>query len=89
MSVSIVVSTLEHTEIMIDNIVAGHVILQNALEDVNVNKDKFEREKLYQATMHVAKHMLNQKLITAKEYKRIEDRMSEKYKPVFGSLLLI
>lgn len=47
----------------------------------------FNAEKLYQATMTIAKSMLKEDLITSEEYSIIEAKMLEKYKPIFGTLL--
>lgn len=51
-----------------------------------VDKDKFRNEKLYQATMGVARKMLSDGLISEEEYCRIDTIFLEKYQPVFGTL---
>ncbi len=52
-----------------------------------MSEEMFNAEKLYQATMTIAKSMLEKNLITAEEYSIIDTKMLEKYRPVFGSLL--
>lgn len=48
-----------------------------------MDKKAFHDEAIFQATMHIARRMLDQKLLTKKEYKAFEQRMIEKYKPIF------
>ena len=48
--------------------------------------DKFQAEKLYLATMHLAQRMLSDGLIDRAEYRKIEVVFREKYKPVAGTL---
>lgn len=52
-----------------------------------MSEEMFNAAKLYQATMTIAKSMLEKNLITAEEYSIIDTKMLEKYRPVFGSLL--
>lgn len=52
-----------------------------------MDKNEFKREKLYQATMLVAKKMLKNGIISTEEYQEIDVKMNEKYKPIFGTLL--
>ena len=52
-----------------------------------MDKNEFKREKLYQATMLVAKKMLKNGMISIEEYQEIDVKMNEKYKPIFGTLL--
>jgi hypothetical protein len=58
-----------------------------ALEVSAMSEEMFNAEKIYQATMTIAKSMLAKNLITAEEYSIIDTKMLEKYKPAFGSLL--
>ena len=60
---------------------------QIALEVSAMSEEMFNAEKLYQATMAIAKSMLTKGLITAEEYAIIDTKMLEKYRPVFGMLL--
>lgn len=52
-----------------------------------MNDEQFEREKLYQASMEMFRKMLDQGLITEEEYEVIDTKMSEKYRPIIGTLL--
>ncbi len=51
-----------------------------------MSKEEFKSEKLYQATMHIARKMLNEGLITEEEYRQIDTIFSEKYQPTLGTL---
>jgi len=52
-----------------------------------MSKEQFERERLYQATIAVARTMLRNGLITEDEFAIIDTKMREKYRPLLGSLL--
>lgn len=52
----------------------------------NVTKEHFEREKNYRTSQAIVKSMLNQGLITDREYKKIDTILKHKYRPVFGGL---
>ena len=51
-----------------------------------VSKDDFRNEKLYQATMGMARKMLSEGLISEEEYRQIDTIFLAKYQPVFGTL---
>lgn len=51
-----------------------------------VNKNDFRNEKLYQATMGMARKMLSEGLISEEEYRQIDTIFLAKYQPVFGTL---
>ncbi|MCC6095661.1 MAG: hypothetical protein LKE59_11595 [Eubacterium sp.] len=51
-----------------------------------MNKEQFQREKLYQASMQMFRMMLKQGLITSQEFTVISSKMQEKYRPLFGTL---
>lgn len=51
-----------------------------------MSKEEFRNEKLYQTTMHLAKKMLEEGVVSEEEYRRIDTIFLEKYKPVFGTL---
>ena len=53
---------------------------------VEMNKEEFRSEKLYQTTMHLARKMMDDGLISEDEYRQIDTIFLEKYKPVFGTL---
>lgn len=48
--------------------------------------EQFEREKTYQITISIARSMLQQEIITKREFKKINRIMVEKYHPLIGSL---
>ncbi len=51
-----------------------------------MSKEEFRNEKLYQTTMHLARKMLEEGIISEGEYRQIDTIFLEKYKPVFGTL---
>lgn len=51
-----------------------------------MSKEEFRKEKLYQTTMHIARQMLAEGLISEKEYRQIDTIFTEKYKPILGTL---
>ena len=51
-----------------------------------MNTEQFERERLYQATMTVARSMLRHGLLTEDEFSILDAKMREKYKPLLGVL---
>ncbi len=48
----------------------------------------FQNELMYQATMSIARKMLDDGLITVEEYGQIDTMFREKYAPVFGTLFV-
>ncbi len=52
-----------------------------------MSDDQFERERRYRVAISVAVAMLKQALISEEEYHLINNRMIEKYKPLFGGLV--
>ncbi len=62
------------------------VILPTGLGVVQMTEEQFKDEKLYQATMSMARRMLSQGLISEEEYCQIDTIFLEKYQPVFGTL---
>jgi hypothetical protein len=54
-----------------------------------MTKKDFRNEKLYQTTMHLARKMLDEGLISEEEYRRIDTIFTEKYHPVFGTLFSV
>ena len=53
---------------------------------VVMSKEEFKNEKLYQTTMHIARQMLAEGLISEEEYRQIDTIFTEKYKPILGTL---
>lgn len=51
-----------------------------------MSQELFDRERLYQATLAVARTMLRNGLTTAEELAVIDTKMREKYRPILGSL---
>ena len=51
-----------------------------------MSEKRFRDEKLYQATMSMAKRMKEKGLISEEEYCQIDTIFLEKYKPIFGTL---
>lgn len=50
--------------------------------------EQFRSEKMYQTTMHVFRKMLRKGLISPDEYREIDTIFTERYRPVFGALLI-
>lgn len=69
-----------------ENIAATSVISPTASEVVMMSKEEFRNEKLYQTTMHLARKMLEEGVVSEEEYRRIDTIFLDKYKPVFGTL---
>ena len=55
-------------------------------EAAAMSKEEFRNEKLYQTTMHLVRQMLEDGVISAEEYRRIDAVFLKKYQPLFGSL---
>lgn len=51
---------------------------------MKISKDRFEGEKNYSVTMHIAKNLLDQNLISKKEYEKIRELADKKYQPIFS-----
>ena len=51
-----------------------------------MTKEEFHNEKMYQATMALARQMLRQGLITEEEYREVDAVFLKKYKPVLGDI---
>ena len=51
-----------------------------------MNRDDFRRERLYQASISVARTMLQRGLITDDEYRQIDTMILDKYRPLLGGL---
>ena len=51
-----------------------------------MTKEQFKREKNYQTSRSVVKSMLDNGLITEKEYKKIDTKLVGRYRPVIGSI---
>ena len=51
-----------------------------------MSKEEFKNEKLYQTTMHLARKMFTERLISEDEYRQIDTIFLEKYRPTLGTL---
>ena len=51
-----------------------------------MNNEQFERERLYQATIAVARTMLSRGIFTQEEYCYFDTILLKKYRPILGSL---
>lgn len=51
-----------------------------------MSKEAFRNEKLYQATMRLARKLLSEGIISEAEYRQIDTIFLDKYQPVFGTL---
>jgi len=51
-----------------------------------MNREDFRRERLYQASIAVARTMLQKGLITDDEYRQIDTMFLDKYRPLLGGL---
>ena len=74
--------------ISVESTAVTNVTLQTGSKVViAVSKEEFRNEKLYQTTMHLARKMLVEGIISEEEYRQIDTIFLEKYQPVFGTLL--
>jgi hypothetical protein len=51
-----------------------------------MSKEQFDRERLYQATLAVARTMLARGIITEDDYCKFDTILLAKYRPILGSL---
>ena len=51
-----------------------------------LTRDQFQRELSYRAALSVARRLLENKLITRKEFVRIDAVLRRKFSPVWGGL---
>ncbi|GHV24216.1 hypothetical protein FACS189465_1060 [Clostridia bacterium] len=51
-----------------------------------MTKDQFEREKNYQTARYLIRKLLKNDFLTEKEYAKIDTKLLEKYRPIFGRL---
>ncbi len=68
------------------NTVAAAAISGTDLGAAMMSKEEFRNEKLYHATMGIAKKMLAEGIISEMEYRQINTIFLEKYHPVLGTL---
>lgn len=51
-----------------------------------MSEEQFKREKLYLATMHLAKNLLKQGIISEKQYEEIRVKFTNKYSVSLSTL---
>lgn len=51
-----------------------------------MNEEMFEAELLYESSLSIAKTLLEKGLLTEEEYRVIDTKLQEKYRPVIGTL---
>ena len=56
------------------------------LEVAGMSEEQFQNEKMYHATMNIAKTLLERGVMTAEEYCQIDTIFQEKYHPILVSL---
>jgi len=72
----------------IGNIAAMHAISRTDLaRETHMTKEQYERERRYRVAVSVAVTMLKKGLICEDEYRIINERMIDKYNPLFGGLV--
>ena len=86
LSVKTAASPFRHTETAIENIAAENVISTKDSEVWLMNGTEFNREKLYQTTMAMAKKLLSDGIISKADYAQIDTIFTEMYKPSLGTL---
>ena len=73
--------------------IIGNIAATNATfvigseEETLMTNEQFERERRYRVAISVAAVMLKQGLLTEDDYRIVNERMIEKYKPFFGGLV--
>ncbi len=73
-------------ETLTENIVPMSATSAIGSEVDGMSRNDFQSEKLYQATMSMARKMLHDGLISEEDYRQIDTIFLEKYRPVFGTL---
>ena len=51
-----------------------------------MTKEQFQREKNYRVSISLLKTLLEKGIITEKDYRKIDTRLTRRYRSVFGSL---
>ena len=55
-------------------------------KEKHMTKEQFEREKDYRISKAVAKSILSQNIINKEDFRKINNLLIDKYKPMIGSL---
>lgn len=51
-----------------------------------MSKEQFENEKMYAATMHIARMLYKQGIITKKQFQQIDTIFTKKYEPILACI---
>lgn len=51
--------------------------------------EQFDREKRYQAALSIARDMLRLGVLGEADFLRVEAKLSEKFRPIFGGFFLL
>ena len=51
-----------------------------------ITKERFEREKKYRVSLAIVKNLLNKEIITKSDYRKIDTKLTKKYKPLLGNV---
>lgn len=51
-----------------------------------MNETEFRKEKLYQTTMHIARKMYSEGIISEEDYRKVDKIFLAKYRPILGTL---
>lgn len=86
LSASTVKNRSQLTAMRIGSIAAMSAISLIGLEVLMMTKEQFQREKLYQGTMMIARSLLKQGIISEDEYVQIDTIFAKKYEPSLGTL---
>ena len=73
--------------IKIEGIVVMNVMCRIVLEVIIMNSKEFNQELTYQVTMLQATKLLNDSLITKKEYEDFQRKMLEMYQPILSKYM--
>lgn len=79
MNVHIVKSLLQPMAIRTENTAPMSVTLPTDSEVASMTKQQMDNENTYQATMMIAKNLLNKGIISEEEYAQIDTNFREKY----------
>lgn len=79
-------SLLQPTEMQLGSIAPMHVMWLTGSEVASMSEDQFRNEKMYHATMSIARTLLERGDMTAEEYGQIDTIFRNKYRPILVSL---
>ena len=79
-------SRSRHTAMLAENTAAMRVMWLTGSGVARVSEEQFRNEKMYHATMNIAKSLMEQGAMTAEEYGQIDTIFREKYRPILVSL---